>query len=438
MNQLLEPIVREWLDFASEIQARDAQYFQKNRLRVYIPHITSQLFLVMEHAATLLKIELEWVVQTQSMQAIERLFHQRMMHVTAQTNHLLSHIPDSMIAPMVDGIYQEYQQRQLLQRQEDDRNLASVVSKSIPMDGVDLHYTVAGTGSETFVLVHAFGLPICLWDQMVAKLMKYGKVIVWQPRGSDLDGGVKAYQPLEAHVADLLTLLSIEGVSRPHIISWCTGAKVAIEYALQSEEQEGSLIFLNASLKGMKGLEDFQTIFEKDLYAICQAALKSPRMAPIFAQTLNQKNDRITQFIDEEHESIALLGEMNESLRHTLREPLATGESLHFYTQQLHDYWNRDYMQQLSTIEIPTLFITAEYDHIASPQMSALVAEQMNDAHFASIQGGSHYMFVQQSELILDMIIHFIQSKGTHPYKHHLVSDNNHQVIKHIEEEVRK
>src|SRR5687767_8173138 len=122
-----------------------------------------------------------------------------------------------------------------------------------------LRYFVYGSGPEVLLLVNAFGLTMDFWPKMARALREDFTMMVLDKPGSLQDETriPRTYYSTESSVEDYISaaagVLAYEQVSRCHVVSWCSGAKFAMELAHASPELVRSLSFITPSFAGVEG-----------------------------------------------------------------------------------------------------------------------------------------------------------------------------------------
>lgn len=121
------------------------------------------------------------------------------------------------------------------------------------VDGIDLHYIVAGPDdADPVVLLHGF--PECwrAWRRHVDPLARDFRVVVPDMRGYNRSGkpsGIEQYR-LERLADDVAGLLAAEGHERAHLVGHDWGGVVALATALRRPDRVDRLVVCNAPYPG--------------------------------------------------------------------------------------------------------------------------------------------------------------------------------------------
>lgn len=121
------------------------------------------------------------------------------------------------------------------------------------VDGVDLHYVVAGPAdADPVVLLHGFPESWWAWRRHVDPLSSDFRVVVPDMRGYNRSGkptGIEQYR-LEALTDDLVGLLEAEGYDSAHVVGHDWGGVVALATALRRPARLDRLVVVNAPFPG--------------------------------------------------------------------------------------------------------------------------------------------------------------------------------------------
>ncbi len=120
------------------------------------------------------------------------------------------------------------QDKALASRRSRARELAGKLErKTVNRDGSELTYYVAGTTGVPIVALNALGQGLEYWYRLLDNLLEDHRVIIWEPRG------ITAPPPpfeLPQQIDDLDAVLQQENLQACHLVCWCTGGKVAVEF----------------------------------------------------------------------------------------------------------------------------------------------------------------------------------------------------------------
>jgi hypothetical protein len=285
--------------FKSEIEERSPQYFDFQALRCVAPPDAALNFITADTASELLigiaqkqesittnfsivspqnipfavlcenigiayGLGLLSVEDFDSLNAVDRSFHQRLGHFHSDLINGTAELPNTdayQAAGLEPGraILDEDAQIALLEsiRQSQDKALAArkgraaelprkLLHKTLTTRGRDLNYYVGGFTGTPIVVLNALGQGLEYWYRLIDCLLENHRVIIWEPRGT-----VSPPPPfgLCDQVDDVDAVLQQESIDACHLIGWCTGPKVAIDFYLRRPSLVRSMAFLNGTFK---------------------------------------------------------------------------------------------------------------------------------------------------------------------------------------------
>ncbi len=300
------------------------------------------------------------------------------------------------------------------------RNLAR---NSIPISEQELlSYYVGGKNkdNEVLVIINAYGQSFSFWNWIISHFYEKYKVIIWQARGTTSQwGGLDQFHNVMTHVNDLYLILKNENVSKCNVLGWCTGPKLAMAFHAEYPGIISSMVFIAGAFKGLPCVDHYQTKYEINMEPICKLVDEHPGSARSLLNSLKsiivgKSAEECSLTIDDpdSHQRIAeILSLVSRRIKTLVLEPFLNKNSIVNYARQLLDFWGHDVSHILPTIDRPVLFISGEYDNIASPQASKEVSKLVPGSKYLEIRGGSHYVHYENHELLIDIIEKFLKEK---------------------------
>ena len=306
-----------------------------------------------------------------------------------------------------------------------DRSLARAAAlpdemkpRTLHANGSELTYFIAGSGIPV-VLINALGQGLRYWYRLMNELAQEHKVIAWETRGT-----VSAPQPfsLSDQVDDLDAILSHEGIANCHLVAWCTGPKVAIEFYLRRPELVASMVFLNGAYKCSTTPRTLISEYENNLEPLFRALDSRPGVAPVVMKALRQSaiDSDIPSPSEMDGKELAqrVLSLKSRDLQTEVMKPFETAVSTLNYARQVLDFYSCDVGPKAAKVEVPVLLISGEYDKVASPELSRHLAQILPSVRYVELSGATHYCLYQQSGMVFDLIQDFfsdVQSSGKAP-----------------------
>ena len=280
--------------------------------------------------------------------------------------------------------------------------------------GHPLVYATAGSGSSAIVLLNAFGQGVAYWLPLIEVLRTRYRIVTW-----DLRGVTTPPEPsrLSDHVEDLEAILASEGIRDCYVIAWCTGPKIAVEYALRHPDAVRGLVFLNATLRCFGIAPELETEYERNFEVICRALDERPAMADSVMRSLAASatgGEVGMPGTDSELDQVpaTLVQTMSAELKDDVLRPLSDARRVVNYVRQLLDFWGADIRERAPLVRGPVLLLSCEHDRIAPPAASETGATLFPAARHARVPGASHYFLHDRPDAVAEMIDAFIADTG--------------------------
>ncbi|HEY0365660.1 MAG TPA: alpha/beta hydrolase [Pyrinomonadaceae bacterium] len=256
-------------------------------------------------------------------------------------------------------------------------------------------YYAGGRGERTIVIVNAYGQGFIYWTRFIRQLSETYRIVVWLPRGNG-----------SQHRDDLRRVLANERLESSEFLGWCTGPKLIMDYYSIYPEQVASMTFLGATFKNVPGQAQLDTDYERGLEPLLKMVHERPQLAPRLRDALR---------------GVLLAGQLDQpgfpspDLKEAVMGPFATDEGIVDYAGQILEFWNYDVSNLFEEISVPVLFVTGEYDRIASPSMAQAAARLIPGARYVEVEGGSHYLQYEQYSLTASIVDQFLRETVERP-----------------------
>jgi len=426
------------VDTASELLVRIAQKEMSTSVNFSIVSPQDIRFAVLcENIGIAYGLSVLSVEDFDSLNAIDRSFHERLGNFHSDLKNGTAVLPNTDayqaagLAPE-KAILDEDAQIALFEliRLSQDKALAACKRRAVELPGkllrktvrtraLELNYYVGGFTGTPVVVLNALGQGLEYWYRLIDQLLGNHRVIIWEPRGT-------ASPPppfgLCDQVDDVDAVLQEEGIDACHLIGWCTGPKVAIDFYLRRPSMVRSMAFLNSLFKCDGSPEELNSPYEQNLDSVCRMVVRKPGTAASVMKTLQGRTDEseveILQETDPEQRSIAVLKRVNENLKAHVLAPFRTEETTFNYAHQLVDFWSHDVRPKAKDVKVPVLLIGTEYDQVATPEASAAAATLFPDARHVHIRGATHYCLYERPEFVAGLLKAFFADlsavQGTH------------------------
>lgn len=315
---------------------------------------------------------------------------------------------DSDIAELLREVCAQQQQSHQAMR----RRAASLAQtqwvREAHRNGQTFQYFSIGEGAETLLMLNAFGQEAACLFRLIDQLRDRFRILSWEMRG--LDGNTPDMS-IADHADDLAAILDAEHVDTCHLIAWCTGPKVAVEFNTRYPGRALSMMFLNTTAKCVGSPKELDTAYERNFESLCHVLEQRPSMLPSVMNSLKSmySDEGATQSGDcEGDDAESVLRFMNVELRGRVLRPFRSADCMKKYLKQLIDFWNYDLRDVAEGVVVPLLFFSSEYDAVASPEASEWTASLFARARRLHAQGATHYFLHDRADVIARMIENFV------------------------------
>lgn len=278
--------------------------------------------------------------------------------------------------------------------------LADPDSRFVEVNGLRVHYKIAGSGRPAFLLLHGFGASTFSWRAVLEPMGKWGTVVAFDRPGFGLTErptrweGPSPYR-LEAQADLTVGLMDALGIERAILIGNSAGGYVALLTALTYPERVEALILVSAAIYGVGGTPDW-----------ARPLVNSPqmrRLGPFLVRFLRDWSDDI--------------------VRATWHDPTRiTPEILEGYAKPLRtENWDQALWEivvasrplglekRLDEVRLPVLVITGDSDRLVPPSQSARLAGEIPGARLAILPQCGHVPQEECPEPFLKAVEEFLR-----------------------------
>lgn len=277
----------------------------------------------------------------------------------------------------------------------------------VTLNGVQLHYTVRGSGPVMIAHSGGPGMDARGWDDF-AKIDDFVTIVALHPRGSGLSGPAEgdAYL-LPNYAADVQALRVHLGVDKPIVMGWSHGGMVAMQFAFTYPDSLSRLILFDTSAYFGEFLSDIEGSvqgfrnepwFEKSF-----AALKAEwageyetgeDMSRLWAEEM--------KFYFKKFDGSALVyHERTRDLPIGIA-PLKTFNDKEAPTMDLRPH--------LKKISVPTLVMVGRHDFITNVAMAEEMVKHIPNARLVIFEDSGHYAFVEEPAKFYRVLKEFVEN----------------------------
>jgi pimeloyl-ACP methyl ester carboxylesterase len=261
--------------------------------------------------------------------------------------------------------------------------LADPDSQFADIDGVRVHYKVAGHGEPAIILLHGFGAGEFTWDEVIGPISQYGTVIAYDRPGfglteRPLPGQWSATNPYSADYQDdlLVGLMDAVGVERALLVGNSAGGNVAAQAALNYPDRVEGLVLVDAAIYGHGRGQDF-----------IENALSIPplqRVGPLIARVIAKVSAEFSA--SSWHEPTRL----TPKIRADYQKQMQTHNWDYGFWEAGRVGLPQDLGGRLEDLSLPVLVITGDDDRVVPTQDSIRLADELPDADLAIMAQCGH------------------------------------------------
>ena len=277
----------------------------------------------------------------------------------------------------------------------------------IILNGVNIHYTVRGSGPVMIAHSGGPGMDARFWDDF-AKIDDFLTIVMMHPRGSGLSGPAAgdAYL-LPDYASDVEALRVHLGLEKPIVMGWSHGGMVAMQFAFSYPGSLSKLILVDTSAYVGEFLSDIEAAvqefknepwFEKSF-----AALKAE-----WAGEYKTDEDMTNLWAEEMKFYFKQFDSRAEAYHGRTKDlpvripPLKTFNDKEAATMDLRPY--------LKKITVPTLVIVGRHDFITNVAMAEEMVKHIPNARLEIFEDSGHFALVEEPEKFYRVIKEFVES----------------------------
>jgi proline iminopeptidase len=277
----------------------------------------------------------------------------------------------------------------------------------VTLNGVQIHYTVRGSGLVLIAHSGGPGMDARDWDDF-ARIEEVVTIVAIHPRGSGLSGPAAgdAYL-LPDYAADVEALRLHLGLERPIVMGWSHGGMVAQQFAFSYPDSLSKLILFDTSA--------YFGEFLNDIEAAVQEFKDEPWFERSFAALKAEWDGNY-----ETDEDMARL--WAEEMKFYFKTFDGRAEAYHERTKDLpvriaplktfndKEAVSMDLRPHLAKITVPTLVIVGRHDFITNVSMAEEMVKHIPNARLEIFEDSGHFAFVEEPEKFYRVIKEFVES----------------------------
>jgi len=277
----------------------------------------------------------------------------------------------------------------------------------VTLNGVQIHYTVRGSGPVMIAHSGGPGTDARLWDDF-AKIDDFVTIVVIHPRGSGLSGPATgdAYL-LPDYASDVEALRVHLGLEKPTLMGWSHGGMVAMQFAFTYPDSLSRLILFDTSAYFGEFLSDIE------------GAVQEFKNEPWFDKSLAAlKAEWAGEYKTDEDMARLWLDEM----KFYFKQYDARAEAYHDHTKDLpvriaplkifndKEAATMDLRPHLNRITVPAVVIVGRHDFITNVAMAEEMVRHIPNTRLEIFEDSGHFAFVEEPEKFYRVIKGFVES----------------------------
>jgi len=251
-------------------------------------------------------------------------------------------------------------------------------------------YKAFGDAPATLIFIHGVGMCKEIWQPQVEHFSKNYRVITYDFLGHGQSLLKKDKLTLEDYISQLYNLVNEIGVSKFSIIGHSMGALIAVAFALRYPEKVDTLIPINIVFKRTKKAQDDVIMRAKDVL--------NSQQIPNINQTLERWFQNKTSPYD-----LLKINNVQGWLKNT--SPKAYSEAYYLFATS-----DRVFVNNLSNLQPPVLYLTGSEDPNSTSLMSEQMAQETPNGSSESIEGEAHMMAYISAKKVNPIIEYFLNN----------------------------
>jgi proline iminopeptidase len=278
----------------------------------------------------------------------------------------------------------------------------------VTLNGINIHYTVRGTGPVLIAHSGGPGFDARAWDNF-AGIDDFVTVVAIHPRGSGLSGPAAgdAYL-LPDYASDLEALRQHLGLDKPIVMGWSHGGMVVQQFAFTYPDSLSKLILFDTSAYFGEFLGDIE------------AAVQAFKNEPWFEKSLAAlKAEWAGEYKTDEDMARLWADEMKFYFKHFDARAEAFHERIKDYPISIaplkvfndNEAASMDLRPSIEKITVPTLVIVGRHDFITNVAMAEEMVKHIPNARLEIFEESGHFALVEEPEKFYQVIEQFVTEK---------------------------
>lgn len=262
----------------------------------------------------------------------------------------------------------------------------------VEINGIEMNYSLDGTGSETIVFLNGIMMNTLSWNDFVPLLTEQNnyKFLRLDFRDQGFSSPYPEDYDVSIHVDDLKALFDELGLKKVHLLGVSYGAMVAMMFAIKYPDYLSSLILPNCVAQVTKFLQAASDIWEYSAQTNSGEVFFKLSMPFIYSDVFYNRN---WKWLKE---------------REAIFEKILTKEyfeSLHRLSRSSKDF---DILDQIHEIKAPTLLIGGTRDIITPIYEMKKIQDRIADSKMVIIEDAGHASFYEKMDEFATAVLGFV------------------------------
>jgi pimeloyl-ACP methyl ester esterase len=258
-------------------------------------------------------------------------------------------------------------------------------------NGVNLFYSIKGTGDPALVFVHGWLGSHGVWKEQVAEFSQTHTVVSIDLRGFGESDKPEGEYTLDVFAADLDFMIQELGLAKPILIGWSMGGAIGLVYATAHPDKISKLVLVG-STPLLIATEDYP-------HAIPGEAAE---------QLLEAMNTNFSTgargFVELEFPEPGTEG--LKDMAHAITQQTTLEVALN----SIGPAAGRDLRPLLSQVKMPTLILSGGQDQVCLPAASQYMHEHISNSELHLFAGKGHLPFLTDTQAFNERLRGFIAS----------------------------
>jgi pimeloyl-ACP methyl ester carboxylesterase len=246
----------------------------------------------------------------------------------------------------------------------------------MPVRDTTLYYEQTGTGRQ-LLFIHGMAGHAGVWAGQVGRLSDQFTCITYDRRGHTRSAAGTERESVETHAADAAALIEALGLTRPLVVSSSGGARIAVELARTRPDLLAGAVLSEPPIFSLEPAAG-EAFLAEVRHVVAPAAQTGGPKAAV---------DAFFQLV-----CPGLWSRLDEAGKDTYR---ANGDMV------LAEFTAPPYrlgLDQVATIEVPSLVIAGTTSHPALRAIAATLARTLPDARLLDLDGSGHVTYAERPD----------------------------------------